>query len=195
MFKLKTRIETHGITKINILFYFIAFIIGGVFGITCLDVYKETLVESIYYFSSYMKENETLEIGFFISSIWRDVKNIALLYLISLTTYYIPITMCFVAYHGICMGFLIMALMRVYGWNGFLLSLIYFFPQGICLAASYLLIIKFSYQNYISNRKYEKKKKQNKQLKLLMLICFLIILSRVLEIFINYPLLHQWFLG
>lgn len=195
MSKIKNKIEMYGIIKSSIFCYFFAFILGGILGITFLGVYRETIINNINVFSSYIAENRTLGFSFFLTSAWEDIKKLLFLYLISLTAYYIPIAFSFILYHGICTGLLYSTLVCIYGLNGLFLGGVYFFPQGICLAVVYLIMIKFSYQNYNSFMKYEKKKRKKRNVNIILACSIFITLGKLSEFYINYPLVYQWFLG
>lgn len=196
MVKIKNKIEIYGVIRISIIFFCIFLILGGILGIVFSSSYYEILRQSVNYFSSYIIQNQGLEISFLFTSIWQILKNIGILYLISFTSYCIPIIAAFIAYQGICVGLLIVSLVKVYSWNGLLLSIMYYFPQSIFVALAYLLSIKFSYQNYLHDFKYERGKKiQAWKGKTVISIILFVVVGKILEMYANYPILRQWFLG
>lgn len=146
MIRIKQLIQKHQPLVVAIAVFLFMMILGAVFA----KVTKNLIVNGIgglnsrYFSTIYNMEIEYWD--YFKYLLWENIKSYTLIWIFSLTILGIPYFCFVVAKAGFLSGYLLSVLLSTYQWKGFLLFLVYHFPQDLIYIPVWIMTLNYGYR-------------------------------------------------
>lgn len=197
MKKINYCIKSIGLVK----FFCFLYIIGIVFGVIFVSVFRENLISEVSNFILYFHSNlNSITIDKF--QLWKLVlveryKSYCMLLFFSVTAFGIPYILGSIIYQGFKVGFLLGIFILQYGGKGFFIFLSFGFPQSIIYLPVMLVALIRGYSlckslyYHPQQMKEHKKKRIVDSLPLFLLLAVALLLGGILEAYVNTDIIRK----